>query len=149
MTKTNFIKSFSFAIKGIFYGTSKEQNIKIQIMIGLFIIFLSIILRIPKIEFIIILIISFLVIILELLNTCFEKLIDLINPDYHIEFGKIKDIMAGVVLIGTILSILVGFLILYNPLVDFIKINFSFLFALNVFLILGIVIIIYLIITYS
>jgi len=121
MTRTKLIESFLIAIKGIFYEILEERNIKIQMIIGLIIILISIALKIPKIYFIVILLVCFLVIILELLNKCFERLIDLISPDYHEEFGKIKDIAAGAVLLSVILSVIIGLLILYEPMMNALK----------------------------
>ena len=118
MKKNKFGKSVLFAVNGIAYGISKERNIKIQIIIGLFVILISILLKIPQTDFIIILLVSFLVIILELVNTGIDKLIDKLSPGFDKDYGKIKDIMAGVVLLAVILSVIVGFLILFNPIIS-------------------------------
>lgn len=142
MKNLSFIKSFIVALKGIFYGISGERNIKIQIAIGLGVLIISGLLRISKIEFIIILSVSFLVIILELINTSFEKLIDEITLEYHKGFGRIKDIMAGVVLLGVVLSVIVGFLILYKPLINLLKEvipSFFVFIIIDLFFIFGIV----------
>ncbi len=120
MVLFKFIKGVPIAMKGILHAISREQNLRIQILVGLFIIIISILLKIPKIEFIIILAVSFLVIILELINTTFEKLIDRLSPNYDKEYGKIKDTIGGVALLGVILSIVVGILILYKPIISFI-----------------------------
>jgi len=141
MTQAKFVGSFSNAIKGILSGISGERNIKIQLLIGLLVIIASLLLKISVIHLIIILFVVFLVIILELINTSFERLIDLVHPDYHKGFGEIKDIMAGVVLLSSILSVIVGFLILYNPLVNVFKGNPFLIFVIiNSFFILGIIV---------
>lgn len=116
MTKVNFFNSFKCAIRGIFYGISRERNLKIQVLAGFFIIIISLFLQISKIYFITILLVVFLVIILELFNKNFERLIDNISPEYNKEFGEIKDTMAGIVLFSALFSIVIGLLILYSPL---------------------------------
>lgn len=118
MEKNKFSKSVFIALRGIAQGISKERNIKIQILIGFIVIIVSLLLEIPKIEFIIILFISFFVIILELINTSIERLIDKISPQFDKDYGKIKDVMVGVVLSAVILSIIIGFLILFNPIIS-------------------------------
>jgi diacylglycerol kinase len=115
MQKANFLKSVFCALIGIAHGISKERNIKIQIMFGFGIIVLAYFLAISKLEFIIIIIMTFLVPSFELANTAIEKLIDHFHPDFDIEIGRIKDIMAGAVLLIVILSIIVGLLILFVP----------------------------------
>jgi len=121
MTKINFIKSFSCALRGIFKGISQERSLKIQVIIGLIIIAISFILKISKIYFITIILVIFLVIILELFNKNFEKLIDFVSPKFSKEAGEIKDRMAGIVLASSILSLIVGFLILYQPVIKALK----------------------------
>ena len=123
MTKTKLAKSFLIATKGIFKEISEERNIKIQIIIGLCVIIVSVLLKIPKIDFILILLVSFLVIILELFNTGFEKLIDVISPDYDKRLGRVKDISSAAVLLSSILAIIVGLLILYKPMINALKLS--------------------------
>jgi undecaprenol kinase len=121
MTRISFIESAFCAFKGLFHGISSERNIKIQIIIGGLIILTAILLEISKIYLITIVIVCFLVVILELFNRGFEKLIDLVSPEYNKEFGKVKDAMAGVVLLTFGMAVIVSFLILYEPIVRFLS----------------------------
>ena len=117
----SFLKSFYYAFHGIYYGFLNQRNIKIQALIGLFIIIWSFLIKISSLEFIIILFISFFVIILELINTAIEKLIDKISSEYNKKYGIIKDIMAGAVLLSAVLSVIIGIIILYKPSIAFIQ----------------------------
>ena len=117
MSKVSFTTSLKCAIKGIFYGISKQRMLKVLLLLGIFAIFSSLILKISKAYLITILTVVFLVIILELFNNNFERLIDLISPEYRKEFGEIKDTMAGVVLLSFILMVIVASLILYEPMI--------------------------------
>ena len=146
MTQTKLTESFLIAARGVIHEISKERNIKIQIIIGLCVIVISILLKISKIDFVIILLVSFLVIILELLNKGFEKLIDVISPDYNKELGRVKDITAAAVLLGAILATVVGLLILYEPIMRIlqeISKFFSPLFLIIANIIIMIVILLY------
>ena len=122
MTKVSFKDSAIYATRRLFGAISTERNIKIQLFIGAVLIFISILLGISKVYLITIIIVIFLVVILEMFNRGFEKLIDLISPEYNKEVRKIKDAMAGVVLATFILAMIVGLLILYQPLMTFFKI---------------------------
>jgi diacylglycerol kinase len=132
-------------MKGLYREISQERNVKIQIILGMLAIFVALILNVSKIYLITIIIVSFLVVILELFNTSFERLIDLVSPEYNKEFGKVKDAMAGVVLLTFGLAVLVGLLVLYEPAFYLIKImlqnKFSLAFIIANFFILCIVII--------
>jgi diacylglycerol kinase len=122
MTKVNFKDSAIYATRGLFETIASERNIKIQLVIGAIIIFISLLLKIAKPYLITIIIVVFLVVILEMFNRSFEKLIDLISPEYNKEAKKIKDAMAGVVLMAFILTTIVSLLILYNHLMILFKI---------------------------
>lgn len=139
MTRTKLTESFLIAARGVIHEISKERNIKIQIIISLGVIVISILLKISKIDFIIILSVCFLVIILELLNKSFEKLIDVISPNYNKELGRVKDIAAAAVLLSAFLSIIVGLLILYRPIINTLKLPpepvLTSLIVINIFLI--------------
>jgi len=121
MAKVNFRDSVLCATRGIFRTVSSERNIKIQIFLESIIIFLALLLGVSKASLITIIIVCFLVIILELFNRGFEKMIDLISPSYNKEFGKVKDIMAGVVLLTFTMTAIVTVLILFNPLMNVLK----------------------------
>ncbi len=122
MSKVSFIKSLRCAIKGLFHGISRQRMLKILIVLGIFAILISLILQVSRFYFITILIAVFLVIILELFNNNFERLIDLVSLEYNKEFGEIKDTMAGVVLLAFILLVTVALLILYAPVIRTLKI---------------------------
>ena len=124
MQKRKFHQSVWLALKGIADGISKERNIKIQMVIGIAVIVVSLLLKISTVELAIIISISFLVIVLEMLNTGLEKLFDILRSDYDGDIGRVKDMMAGAVLLAAILSIILGFLILLNPIIDFFKTAF-------------------------
>ena len=133
MSRVSFITSIKCAIKGIFQGISRQRMLKILLLLGVFAIFSSLMLRISKAYLITILTVVFLVIILELFNNNFERLIDLISPEYQKEFGEIKDTMAGVVLLSFILMVIVASLILYEPMVKlFTIVSNSFIICKNV-----------------
>ena len=117
MSKVSFTTSLKCATKGIFYGIAKQRMLKILLLLGAFAIFSSLLLEVSKPYLITILVVAFLVIILELFNNNFERLVDLISPEYSKEFGQIKDTMAGVVLLSFILMVIVASLILYEPMI--------------------------------
>jgi len=121
MTQISFKDSALCATRGLFRSISSERNIKIQIFIGAVIIFISFLLQISRIYLITIIIVCFLVVILELFNRGFEKLIDLVSPEYNKEFGKVKDAIAGIVLLTFSMAMIVAALILYEPIIILLK----------------------------
>ena len=82
---------------------------------------MSILLKISKIEMIIITISIFLVIFAEVMNTAIEKTVDLVTQEYN-EIAKIaKDVSAGAVLVLAINSIIIGLYIFGDKIINIIK----------------------------
>lgn len=65
-------------------------------------------------EWIFILSAIYIVLIAELVNSLFERVIDYIKPEYHLHAKIIKDIAAGIVLLTASLSVIIG-LIIFLP----------------------------------
>ncbi len=113
MKTRSFLESLNYAIEGIAYTISTQRNMKIHIVIGLFVILFSWYLHITKVELSIIFIVISLVFVAELLNTSIEILLDMIEDKYNKNVKHVKDIQAGAVLIFSIFSVIVGFLIFW------------------------------------
>jgi diacylglycerol kinase len=110
-----FLMSFVYAIKGIGAVFYKNRNITIQLIIAIAVIAFSIAAKINITDLVIIIMVSFIVIILEAVNTAIERMIDIISPKHHAGYGKIKDIMAGAVLMASVMAVIIGVLILWQP----------------------------------
>ena len=105
------LKSFKYAIWGLNKVFWEEQNFRIDFVIAFFILFFSVYFRIRVWEFIILILIIALVLILEIVNSIFERLLDLLKPRIHQYVKDIKDMTAAAVFIGALASVLIGILI--------------------------------------
>ena len=114
MRKPPFHKSLLNAINGVIWMLKSERNFQIEIF-GLIInLFLIVFLKLNAFDAAIILMISFAVLSLEILNTCVEKICDIIQPEYDQRIKVIKDIAAGSVVLMAIASVFVGILIYWK-----------------------------------
>lgn len=109
--KRTFKGSVKNCLDGISYVTKNEKNFKREIALGIIALILSYILKIEKIEFIIILTMICLVLTAEIINTAIERTVDLVTKEYH-ELARIaKDVSAGSVLVTSIFSLIIGIII--------------------------------------
>lgn len=106
-----FKSSLKCAIRGLKYVIRNERNFRIELIIAIFVIFFSVIFNIKIWEFVVVIFLITWVLITELMNTVVERVVDILEPRVHPFARLIKDIMAGVVLTSSIMSILVGLLI--------------------------------------
>lgn len=116
--KRKFSGSIKNCLEGINFVITNESNFKKEIAIGIIALLLSYILKISRIEFIIILIMIALVLTSEIINTSIEKVVDLYTKDYN-NLAKIaKDVSAGSVLVMSIFSLLVGVIIFLPKIIN-------------------------------
>ena len=116
--KRKFSSSIKYCLEGINFVITNESNFKKEIVIGIIALLLSYILKISRIEFIIILIMIALVLTSEIINTSIEKVVDLYTKDYS-NLAKIaKDVSAGSVLVMSIFSLLVGVIIFLPKIIN-------------------------------
>lgn len=107
------INSFKYAIEGIKTSIKSEQNLKIHIVIMIFVIIAGIVFKISKFEWIICIILFGLVISLELVNTAIENVVDLVTIEKNPKAKIAKDVAAGAVLILAIISAIIGIMIFF------------------------------------
>lgn len=110
------VLSVRCASKGIRYVVATERNIRVHLIVFALVVMASMLLRIPRIEFLLVLAISALMISFELTNTAIERLADKVSPEYNAQIGIVKDIMAGAVLVSSIFAIIIGLIIFTEPL---------------------------------
>lgn len=108
------VKSFSFALEGIFQAFKKEPNLRIHTTIAVLAIVVATFLKFNTYELLALVLTIFLVLTLEFLNTAIEALVDLVSPEVKAEAKIAKDISAAVVLLASILAFIVG-TILFVP----------------------------------
>jgi len=102
------IKSFYYAGIGIKQFFRQEHNARIHLAAAVVVGVLAWWLKVSHAEAIALTIVTGLVWVTEMLNTCIEKAMDMITTDYHPQVKIIKDLAAGAVLIAAIIAIIVG-----------------------------------------
>lgn len=113
----NLLTSFRYAWAGIVYAVRTQRNFRIHLAIGLVALSLGIVLHIQALEAAIVAITVSAVLVIELINTALESVVDLtVGQTYH-ELAKIaKDCAAGAVLIAAMAALLVAAFIYLPPL---------------------------------
>ncbi|RJQ31434.1 diacylglycerol kinase family protein [Candidatus Parcubacteria bacterium] len=106
-----FLRSVSYALNGIKTAFLEQQNLKIEFFLAVVAILLGLVLKIGILDFAIVLILIAGVLVLELLNTAFEKILDALSPRIHIYVKTAKDVFAGAVFIASVASFIIGILI--------------------------------------
>lgn len=114
----SLLRSFQYAWSGLSYTFITQRNFRIHTAIGTFALGLGLFLHLPAVELAVIGITSGLVMVMELMNTALEAVVDLtVQQTYH-ELAKVaKDCAAGAVLVSALVAVIVAGLLLLPPLV--------------------------------
>lgn len=115
----NFRKSLSHAARGFFYALKNERNFQIELLAAMAVLFLIWYFKIKNWEAIILVLMIMWVLVAELINTVMERIVDMLKPRIHPYARLIKDIMAAVVLISSVVALVVGIIIFLPYLREF------------------------------
>ena len=108
-TSKSVLISFKYAFDGIFYVFKYSKNFKIQLCMGFFSVILGYLLKISKSNYLVLVATIVSVLILEILNTSIESLVDLIIKKKFSKLAKVsKDCSAGAVLLASINSVIIA-----------------------------------------
>ncbi|MFH0857790.1 MAG: diacylglycerol kinase family protein [Candidatus Magasanikbacteria bacterium] len=108
----------SYALKGIRYVWKNEMNFRIQSIVGVLVIVLGSYFQLSRTEWLFIVTLIFAVLSCELLNSAFEKIIDIVKPRLHHQVELVKDISAGMVLLVSFCAFIMGVYIFYPYIIE-------------------------------
>lgn len=108
LMRQSFVKSVSNSVNGLRHAVKTERNFKIQLVCAITILLLGIEAKLSKTEWCILFLTVGFVLCMELINTCIEKTMDLVHPEYSEKVKVIKDVAAGMVLLSALVSVAVG-----------------------------------------
>ncbi len=112
MPAPSFRSSVRHAIRGLKLAYKTEKSFRIQIWASLALLLIIFILPLFTWERVLLLLVAMFVLVLELLNSSVERLVDLIKPQLQQHAGEIKDVMAGAVLLASVFSLIFAAVIL-------------------------------------
>ncbi len=108
-TSSNVLKSFKYAFSGISYVLKTSRNFKIQLIFALTSLMIGFLLKISQSNYVILIATIMSVLILEILNTSIESIVDLVVKKEFSSLAKIsKDTSAGAVLLASINSVIIA-----------------------------------------
>ena len=117
-------KSFHYAFKGIKVLIKSENNARVHLLASILAITLGIVFSIKREEWLWLILAITLVWITEVFNTAFEKLADVISPEYNPVIGQVKDLTAAAVLLASVFSLITGAILFVPYLIRALNLNF-------------------------
>ena len=119
----NFLDAWKNAINGIIYATTTQRNIKVQLLIAVLVVIVSLFFDLSRAEFLCFLFTIILILFAEMCNTAIETVVDLYVDVYHPKAKIAKDVAAGGVVITAINALIVAYFLFFDKISD-IGLNF-------------------------
>ena len=110
------IRSVKYGLRGLRHAYRADKSFRMEVTYGL-VIYLAISWMLAPFapwELMLYTFSYLLILIVELINTAFEKMLDKVHPEEHELIAKSKDIAAGAVLLAFIFAIIVIFILAYT-----------------------------------
>jgi diacylglycerol kinase (ATP) len=107
------LRSFVFAWAGLKYMLRHQHNARVHLGIAVLVCVTGVIAGLDNSDWRWIAIAIGLVWLSETVNTAFEYLCDVVQPEFHSAVEKAKDIAAGAVLISVLTAIAIGCLVFW------------------------------------
>lgn len=106
--------SFVYAGRGIAYCIRHERNIRIHIVVLLYVLYFSKFYDFSRAEYALLILTCSVVMALELINTAIEVVIDKVSPRFNVFAMMGKDVAAGGVLVGATGAVIIGIILFWD-----------------------------------
>ncbi len=104
-------ESFGHALAGVLQAFATQRNMKIHGLAAALVVFAGFICGLSRLEWGMLVLTIFFVLVSETINTSIEKTVDLITLEYHPLAKTAKNLAAGAVLLSAINAVIMGFII--------------------------------------
>ncbi len=105
-TVMSIVRSFGFGFTGLIHAFREDKSFRLEVVIGLpvYVALSYILAPLSSVEWILFIGSYIFILIIELINTSIEKLLDRLHPEKHELIAKSKDIASAAVLLSFLLA---------------------------------------------
>jgi len=107
-SKHSLSNNSRFAFDGLKVAFINGRNFRIEVFAGIAAIILGLILRLDPFEWLDLTLVIASVLILELINTAIEAIVDMVSPEIQPKAKIAKDVAAASVLVASIAAVFIG-----------------------------------------
>lgn len=107
------VMSFRYALQGLLFAMATQHNFRIHLVAGMTAIGFGVVWRISGDDWRWLVVAIALVLASELVNTAFEHLCDVVQPELHASVKAAKDVAAGAVLVVSLAAAVIGVMVFW------------------------------------
>ncbi len=109
---------FNHAWDGIRYAYSNHSNMRIHSLVGLIALICGLVLRVGRLNMIILILLFFIGLVIEMINTAVESVVNLVTEEWRNNAKIAKDVASGAMLIYAMGASVTAIVIFLPPLVN-------------------------------
>jgi len=106
---------FKHALSGVKVGLVTDQSIRLHFMFAFLAVLMGMIVGLAPIQWVVLLLTIFMVMVLEYVNSAIEVFANHIHPDQHDAIKRTKDLSAAAVFLASICAFFVGIILFFPP----------------------------------
>jgi diacylglycerol kinase (ATP) len=107
------VKSFGYALRGLGFMLRTQHNAWIHLAATAAVVVMGLALQIAALDWRWLVLAIALVWVAEIVNTAFEHLCDVVQPEFHISVKTAKDVAASAVLAAAIAAAIIGVMVFW------------------------------------
>lgn len=111
------LNKFKHAFNGVGVGFVTDRSIRLLFLFAFLAVLMGIILTLPILQWAVLLLTIFMVMVMEYINSAIEIFANHVHPDQHNAIKKTKDLAAAAVLLASICAFFVGIIIFIPPII--------------------------------
>lgn len=108
MKSRHLLDSARYATEGLVHVLRADWHMRLIFLIGALVLVASAILRVSRVELLLLCLAIALVVLAELLNSAIESVVDLASPDFHPLAKAAKDVGGAAVLVASVVGVLIA-----------------------------------------
>lgn len=116
--RTTLLQSFNHAFEGLVIAVRHQRNMRIHLTVAVGVLLASILLDVSRLEMVAILVAITFVLVMELVNSAVEAVVDLLTERFDPRAKAAKDMAAGAVLVAAVNALAVAYLVLADRLTN-------------------------------
>lgn len=113
LSPRKFYKSIRYALRGLAFVFKNEHSFRVQVLVASIVILAMFYFPLGLWERVALLVLITAVLVLELINSVFERISDSLKPRLSPMVKDMKDIMAGAVFLSAVVSAVIGLIIFW------------------------------------
>lgn len=102
-----WLNKFKYAFEGLYAALKFDKSIRLQFTIGLLTCIVGLIIGLSAFEWLLVVMMIFLVITVEIINSAIEQLVNMVSPNYSPQAKIVKDLGAAAVLMVSALAVVI------------------------------------------